>query len=471
MTMLSPFLDSVARAPDRLAVIARDGRGVTYRELADRSAGLADRFRRAGIGHGDRVLVAVPVSCGLYAALIAVWRLGAVAVFPEPSAGLSGLLHAARTTVPKAWIAPMWLRALGNLFAPLRRISCAFSTDSGASALGADAGIADVSGDHPALISFTSGSTGTPKGIVRSHRLLLRQHEYLAPLLDPGPAGAVDLVCFPSFVLSGLALGTTSVLPAGTARRPDGPALRRQIDRHAVSRLLVPPSVCAQLTSTPAAASLRRIFSGGGPLFPPLLRALQEWAKNAEIVAVYGSTEAEPVSWVALSEIGAEDWAAMASGAGLLAGAPIPQIELAIVDDEIIVTGEHVNKSFLDPAHNVGRKVERGGVIWHRTGDAGRLDSRGRLWLLGRMEGRIGRLFPFGVECAALSWPGVAQTALIERDGKAILAIAGDRRCAGRWREEAVRLGTFEIGILPEIPLDRRHGSKVDYPGLRRALR
>ena len=60
------------------------------------------------------------------------------------------------------------------------------------------------------------------------------------------------------------------------------------------------------------------------------------------------------------------------------------------------------------------------------TRDAARIDERGRLWLLGRHEAAHGGLFPFAIETAALSWPGVKQAALLAEGARAKLALAGD---------------------------------------------
>lgn len=66
--------------------------------------------------------------------------------------------------------------------------------------------------------------------------------------------------------------------------------------------------------------------------------------------------------------------------------------------------------------------------MWHRTGDAGRVDERGGLWLLGRLERRAGGWFPFQVEVAARAWRGVVQAALVNLDGRAYLVLAGDSK-------------------------------------------
>jgi long-subunit acyl-CoA synthetase (AMP-forming) len=183
---------------------------------------------------------------------------------------------------------------------------------------------------------------------------------------------------------------------------------------------------------------------------------------------VYGSTEAEPIAHQRFDEISAADWTLMREGGGLLAGKPIPQIRMTLIDDEIVVTGDHVNKAYLDRAADAETKLDRDGEIWHRTGDAGRIDDQGRLWLLGRKSARAGRFFPFEVETAARLWPGVRQVALIPGTNPPVLAIAGDAAKRTLWAARAEALGGLNVMTLDAIPLDRRHRSKVDYAELKR---
>src|SRR6185369_7931859 len=80
-----------------------------------------------------------------------------------------------------------------------------------------------------------------------------------------------------------------------------------------------------------ALASLRKMHTGGAPVFPGLLAQLRKGAPEASIEAIYGSTEAEPIAHIEEREISAEDRAAMLAGRGLLAGAPVPEIQLCIL--------------------------------------------------------------------------------------------------------------------------------------------
>ena len=468
MNLLEPFLETVARRRGHTAIVDAGGRTISYGDLAARSARLAATWRRQGIGPGDRVLLAMPLGIDLYAGIAALWRLGATIVFPEPAMGLKGLRHAATVTRPKAYLSAGWFRLLRLVVPELRRLPLQLRIDPDGT--GHDE-IHDAASDHPALISFTSGSTGLPKGIVRSHGFLAAQNACVADLLAPTRDDETDLVAFPVFVIANLGLGVTSVLPNWKLTRhdrADPAAVARLIADADITRALIPPSICEVMTRGPEIAGLGAVFTGGGPVFPDLLERLSAKLPNADIVSVYGSTEAEPICHQRMSDTTAEDRRRMREGGGLLAGRPIPEIALAILDDEIVVTGDHVNKGYLDSADDASNKLRRDGAIWHRTGDAGAIDDKGRLWLLGRHGSRAGGLYPFTVEVAVQSWPGVRLAALVPGSDPPLLAIEGDGTHMEEWKRLAKGLGDLSVTHVASIPLDRRHRSKIDYAALAR---
>ena len=470
MNLIEAFLTQVEARPEAPAIIMPDGRVVSYADLSHASAVRAAVYARAGIGAGDVVLIARGVSVELYETLLAVFRLGAVAMFPEPAAGLKGLRLAVRAVQPKAMVTTGIGHVLRPLIPELRGLKPLPDVDDDAT--GVDAAM-HLPGDAPALITFTSGSTGRPKGIVRSADFLMLQHELLEKLRQTQPSD-VDLISLPVFILSNLAAGATSVIPAGKLTRPaqlNGGKLREQIAEHQVNRISAPPAGVARIVEGAAAdRAIKAIFTGGGPVFPNLLRAAVRAAPAANIHAVYGSTEAEPIAHLSLKDIADADWQAMAEGAGLLAGTPIPEIKVEIRDHEVFVAGPHVNRGYLDPADDRATKAIRDGLLWHRTGDAARLDERGRLWLLGRREAAHGGLFPFAIETAALSWPGVKQAAFLADGARARLALAGDGLSLPDMQVRARAMNDIDVVLLKSVPMDARHNSKADYAKLRKLL-
>jgi acyl-CoA synthetase (AMP-forming)/AMP-acid ligase II len=470
--LLSDFRAAVARHPERVAIV--DGRGTetTFADLKVRADGLARAWASRGVGAGDRVLLAMRLDADLYAALAALWSLGATVVLPEPAMGLSGLRHAARVTAARAFCSSgaygLLKYALPELW-PCRHLR---PREAKSPRL-----------NHPlpaetdmALISFTSGTSGAPKAIPRSHGFLSAQHRAVAPLLH-SDAPERDLVAFPVFVLINIAEGRTSILPnwrMSKLARLAPRALHDWIDRQAATRALLPPSLCEKLAMAGRSSGLRTVFTGGGPVFPDIVNTLTEADGGPKVVCVYGSTEAEPIAHLDAADISAADLDAMTAGAGLLVGPPVDEIRVRIVADEIQVAGAHVNEGYLDPKHDAENKVRDGTTVWHRTGDAGRLDETGRLWLMGRVGSEVAindtPVFPFAIEVAARGWAGVVQCALTERSGAPCLVVEGDAAQLDVWRKKAAGFGISDVQNLHKIPMDRRHASKVDRVALRRQL-
>ena len=148
---------------------------------------------------------------------------------------------------------------------------------------------------------------------------------------------------------------------------------------------------------------------------------------------------------------------------------------------EIIVSGDHVLRGYLDGVGDEETKIHVAGKVWHRTGDAGWLDPQGRVWLLGRCVEKLpafpavdglpvdAQRYPFAIECALREmFPGVRMAAL-EWDGQRTLVVG--RLCdadeADSINNSACKLGIERIIYLEFIPLDRRHQAKIDYPALR----
>ena len=120
-TLADPLFDIAARAPERTAIVHR-GRSVSYGELARRVRARAAELRRRGIGEGDRVLVFVPMSIPLYEILLAVFAVGAAAVFVDAWAGARRIDRAAALAeckgfvgVPKAFLLLLASRALRRI--------------------------------------------------------------------------------------------------------------------------------------------------------------------------------------------------------------------------------------------------------------------------------------------------------------------------------------------------------------------
>jgi len=492
---------------------------VTFAGLERASARLATQLRRAGLERGDTVLVLHPMSIELYAILGALFRLGLVAMFVDPGVGRARIEACCRLRQPRAFVGSPKAHLLRLAVPQFARIPKKFSTGGwvpGAESLSSSLdsppldAIEEVGADEPALLTFTSGGTGEPKAAVRTHGFLLAQHAALARSLGLTPESR-DLATLPIFALANLASGVTSIIPDADLRRPgsiDPAPVAAQIRELRIASTAASPALLERLARHckergDSLPTLRKVFAGGAPVFPSLLESLSVVAPNAEIVAVYGSTEAEPISEIAVSKMSQLDLERTSSGSGLLAGRPVDTIALRVVRDrwgaprgpytsaeldretleagevgEIVVAGEHVLRGYLDGRGNEETKVEVDGTVWHRTGDLGYLDEAGRVWLLGRCGARVddarGVLYPFAVEAAASRFRWVRRAALALVDASRVLVVEIDGgRTAERLAELRAALAWArldEIRTCRKIPVDSRHNAKVDYPALRAIL-
>lgn len=514
---VAAILDRHAATFGDRAAIVESRRTIGFAELNRAAAAAAEELAHAGVAKGMRALVFSPMSIDLYVTVLGLFRLGAVAVFVDPSAASASLdtciAHVrpdAFAAVPRAHLLRLTSSAvraipirigIGGRVPGARFLTCRPSN--------ADRPVEPCSEAHPAIITFTSGTTGGSKGVVRTHGFLRAQHRALVEALGDAP-GEIDLTTLPIFLLANLASGITSIIPDADLRRPGGiepsPVLN-QIRCERPTRSVASPAFLEQLAAGAAGTgqrleTLQKVFTGGGPVFPRTLEALAAIAPNAAIVAVYGSTEAEPIASVDWRDLSAADRLAMREGAGLLAGRPVQSIRVRILPDrwgspypartvaeferdvldtgragEIAVSGDHVVGGYLDGRGNEEAKIVVGGETWHRTGDAGRFDEQGRLWLLGRCSDKVadrsGMVYPLAVECAASELAGVRRSAFLRhRDRRVLVLEAGDTALATRdsLRRRLAWARLEDVILVPRIPVDRRHNAKNDLSALRRIL-
>lgn len=516
MNIAAILEEQASRFGDRPAIVER-GRSITFAALDRAAASAAADLAAAGITAGMRALVFSPMSIALYTTMIALFRLRVTAVFVDPSAGRDRLDRCIRRVRPDAFVAvprAHWLRLTSSAISAIPIKAAIGGRVPGAARIGRHVSprghhVEPCDAATPAIITFTSGSTGEPKAAVRTHGFLIAQHRALVDGIAL-EAGDVDLCTLPIFLLANLASGVTSVIPDADLRSPgtiDPAPVDRQIRELRATRTVASPAFLERLVAHAVRhgrplETFRRIYTGGAPVFPKMLDRIAAAAPLAAVIAVYGSTEAEPIAEIDRRDVSPDDRTAMTRGAGLLAGQPAPSIQLRILTDrwgtpigpltsadfdrdtlaargigEIVVTGEHVLTGYLDGHGDEETKIRVGDRVWHRTGDAGYLDGAGRLWLLGRCAAKAsdsdGVLYPFAVECAASEMEGVGRTAFVMHRGRRLLVAEMEKDAAGVRMALMQRLAWARIAdVVPveRIPVDRRHNAKVEYPALLRML-
>lgn len=414
-----------ARAPAVPAVISGDEQ-VSYAALDARVRGAAAQLRNLGVGEGDRVAVCCSNRIEMLELLFACAGLGAILVpinnrltarevrFQledcEPSlvladAARSGLLLAAGSQ-PEAL----------DGYASAAQATREQGSDPTA--------VAAAGPEHPLLLVYTSGTTGTPKGAVLSHRSLHYTalnsvaHERFGP-------GSIVVSVLPLFHVGGLNIQTIPCLYAGgtvvlvEAFSPEG--LVAVLRRHRPTHLLLVPAAMEALLAVPSLrpedlASLDALNCGSSLVSESLIRRFN--SLGVRVVQVYGATETGPTAIVL-------DYAdAHRIGS---CGKPAAHCELRIVDSSgaDVAPGETGELWLRGPnlfSHYWKRPAEterafRGG--WYSTGDLGRVDEEGFVYISGRRRELIisggENIYPAELELVIGQHPSVAQVAVVGR--------------------------------------------------------
>ncbi|HKP21392.1 MAG TPA: AMP-binding protein [Thermoleophilaceae bacterium] len=393
-----------AAEPSRLALVAidRDGgrREISFGEVADRSARLAGALAARGVGTGDVVMTVVGNRPEWAYAMLACWRLGAVAQPCSEQLRPADLRARMESVGPAAVVADerdLDLVAASGFDGPVLAVPDERLFDAEPVPAG------DFADDHPALIVFTSGTAGEPKPIRHGHGYLRGQsvqaeHWYGA---RPGDlcwctaASGWSLSARNAFVAAWLR-GAAAVLHDA---RFDPDERMELLDRERVNVLCMSPTeyraIAKRVTLHPP-AGLRHACAAGEPLNPEVVRAWQEDAGMA-VHDGYGQTETGHLTGMPIGP-------PVRPGS---MGRPLPGFRAWIDDGELVVDPATAPTFFIDGPRD---------RPW-RTGDRVSQDEDGYLWFEGRTDDVIisagYRIGPFEVESALVSHPAVAEAAAV----------------------------------------------------------
>lgn len=495
------FCDAARRTPHKPAIIYRD-RATAFGDFENAVMETAADFLDKEIRKGDRVLVLVPMSDDLYRIVLALFRIGAVAVFLDEWVSIKRLVACCRLAQCAAFVGTFKGRLLAGLLPGLRSIplhlGLKYSHGRPVPAF------PETGRDDIALITFTTGSTGIPKAAIRTHGLLFEQFQALIPLIAPAP----DDVCMPVLpivLLINLGAGVTSVIADFNGRKPDTmnpQKIADQIRRNKVGSIIASPFFVKQLSkhcqgNELVLNSIQKIYTGGAPVFPMEAKIYRDAFPEAQIGIVYGSTEAEPMSSIPADELIASETSRGLNVGKVEPGAAVKIIRITddsivAVDDEalsnlevapgeigeIIVSGNHVLRDYLNNEEALKRnKIFTGTKCWHRTGDSGFRADNSDLFLTGRCASLIrtpdGLLSTFLWENRFQTIGGVEMgTVMLLKDQLTAVIELSDlsRREAVKSTIQSLPEAFRDIVFVPKIPRDPRHNSKIDYEKLKALL-
>jgi len=485
------FLEAVEKYPNNIAIV--DGsKKITYAELEHEVIKTATYFKNKGVQSGDRVLVFVPMSIDLYRVVMALFYIGASAVFLDEWVSKERLLLCCRIAKCKAFIGVAKARVFGWFAKEIRDIPIKLSLRKRGGELLEPV---RISNESTALITFTTGTTGTPKAADRTHQFLRAQFSELRRKINPQPTD-IDMPVLPIFLFLNLAVGCTSVIAKFNSRKPKSlkpKTILRQIEQHQVTRIIASPFFIKTLgfhltEEGKKVKSIKQILTGGAPVFPPEALIYCKAFPNTDVQIVFGSTEAEPISAISAEAIVADP---VLLNNGLPVGKIHPSTSLMIIDitsddlpyvrdidhleleegnvGEIIVAGDHVLKKYFEnPEAIAANKIKTDTTMWHRTGDSGFV-KEGKLYLTGRCKQLIKHkgivISPFIIENKLQSINGIAMGTIILKNGQLILAIESD---LSELNVESLvaDMDYDSIRLIRKMPRDPRHFSKIDYAKL-----
>jgi acyl-CoA synthetase (AMP-forming)/AMP-acid ligase II len=508
-----------ARQPGRAAIKvprgrAADGRidylALTFAELNAEADAWVVRLQAKGVRRGDRVLVMVRQGLPLIASVFALFKLGAVPVIIDPGMGRKNFLSCVERSGPRVLLGVPFAQILSRLFrSAFRTVEIRmWVSGTGTSRLSSGS---QLSSSNPqqvtssatdlAAILFTSGSTGAPKGVCYEHGMFEAQVRLVRDTYGIEP-GEVDLPMLPIFALFGPALGMTTVVPELDPSHPaavDPAKIVRAIQQESITNSFGSPTLWRKIFDHCLAhgltlPSLNRVLCAGAAVPASLWADSARVLPNGKLHSPYGATEVLPVATISADEM------EFRAEPGALLGRPLPENRVKVIVTtegplatfgevhelpageigEIIVTGPTVTKEYDRlPAATALAKIKDGASVWHRMGDAGRLDASGRLWFCGRVAERVEtaagvlhtepceqvfRNHPQVVRCAliGLGPRGQQEPALVVQPATTVTdqaRLAGELRALALRRPHTAAIRKFFFH--PAFPVDVRHNAKI----------
>lgn len=519
--LLPEMLGSQARWQGDKTALVMDGQRRSWREFDSAVNRVANALIASGVSRGDSVVLLMSNSLEMIEGMFGALKAGAVAVPLNPSVPDSALLAmtldcGARAVIASASLAPRFDSLRSELPAVrtwiVAQTSC--TTAAATSALTApqpasqgaawrdfDAWRDAASAAPPAVavgdddlcnIIYSSGTTGLPKGIVHTHRrrldwaydlaLALRYHSGAVTLCSLGlysNISWVSLLC--TFLVGGRVVVTKEF---------DATATLRIIEQQRITHTSVVPLQLRRLRESPTwetrnLGTLQSVMCCGSLLPQADKRAIIDRI-GPNLIELYGLTEG------VITTLAPEDSKRKLASVGK----PVPGTDLRIIDvagreaaigasGEIVSRGRILMSGYHQrcEANSEATWQDEAGQRWLRTGDIGRLDEEGFLYIVDRAKDMIisggQNVYPADIETVLLQHPAVAEVAVIgipsARWGETPVAIVVPRNGAASdlrgslqdWVNQRVGRQQRIAAVLLRADLPRNPNGKI----LKRELR
>jgi len=417
----------------------------TWQEIDQRVDAMVSALRALGLRKGDKILVQSRNNLQLFESCWVAFRLGCVWVptnyrLTPPEVAWLGASSGAKAMIYEADFAEHVeaVRAASTALAHVVCIGAERASEHGYEDLvarhrGSRPESATVAYDDPLWFFYTSGTTGRPKAGVLTHgQMAFVVTNHLADLIPGTTERDCSIAVAPLshgagiHALLNVARGAATVLPVGEKLDPE--AFWQLVQTHRVSNLFTVPTIVKMLVEHPAVdrydhSSLRYVIYAGAPMYRADQKlALQKLGKV--LVQYFGLGEVTGCITVLSPDMHSADDEDPNANIGSC-GRPRVGMEVAILDGQLqaLPVGEVGEICCRGPAVFAGyhanpeatEKALRGG--WFHTGDLGRLDGRGLLYITGRESDMYisggSNVYPREVEEILLMHPGIAEVAVL----------------------------------------------------------
>ena len=397
--------------PDRVALVV-DGESLTYRQLEHRIRQVEAALTAAGVGPGDRVALVNLGSALSVATIFGAARLGAATAQMNAYLTPGELGQLAELTGTRIGVAgDRYAESLGSVLdGPVLVEDQVFGT-----AVDETTGPASVgSGTDTALVLFTSGTTGLPKPIPISHGVVADRLAFYAKPIDPEVPQVVDMMSAPIFHIAGT-LGLFVSLHQGKQMvllpKFDPGLWLSLVERHRVTQTFVVPTMLRRILDHPDFAdtdvsSLRSLSYGAAAAPVDLVRRAVATFPTVDFSNTFGQTE----TLGAYAALTPEDHRRGDRFDSV--GRPLAGVQLRIVEP-----GTDLEVEPGAVGEFVVRADQNTTTEWLHTGDTGRQDDDGYLYLVGRLSDTINRggekFGPIEVEEVLRSHPSVVDAGAV----------------------------------------------------------
>lgn len=436
---ISQWLVRNAEAKPQEPAIYFEGQSITHRELLQRVEAFSAALADMGVRPGDRVGSFLSNSLEFLIARWAAIRLGAAAVPMNVMFQAREAMYVLNNATPHVLVTEQSQLALVEAIWPdcpqLQHVVVADADIHGTKPFaalereyaGRSMPIHECEADDVCDLYYTSGTTGRPKGVMCSHRNFDSLLRYEQLIWDIQPSDHT-IVALPLFHAKGLIipclLATYVGCPQTLLRRWDTRSVLELIERNRITFFAGVPTMYAYLNQFEDferydISSIRLCRVGGAPM-PIELQRIFEKRTGAAIIEGWGCT-----GWTGTSNPLHGERVIGSIGKALGQLHTSIQCEVRIVDDddnevpdgqegEIVVRGEQIPKGFWRMPNKTANDYRNG---WFHTGDIGRRDERGFIFLSGRKDDLIitsgFNVYPREVEEVLFTHPAVEDVAVV----------------------------------------------------------